>query len=251
MEFATRTEGVDVTVHPGAPNGPVVAEFTDIPATGSVALDDRVYETCHSEVTDPGGVHDLYFIARWDEGDQPELFVRTFQFQTVPEVQVARDPAEPAGENGWHTTGVTLTSTTSGGGGGAAPLWEREYSLNGGANWAPAGDAVSIDTDGDHEVLVRAIDAAGVSSGVVTVPVPIDTSALEIAVGGIDDGAALGRARTSMSRWRRPMWSPAPPPPRRPWTRWRPGDCRWVNIGSRSPPRTQRATSPRPVRTSP
>ncbi|OLF12207.1 hypothetical protein BLA60_09450 [Actinophytocola xinjiangensis] len=82
MEFATRQAGVDLTVRAGSPTGPVVASFPDVPHTGSTSLNDRVYEWLTAEVTDPGATHDLYFVADWPEGTQPELFIRFFRFQT-------------------------------------------------------------------------------------------------------------------------------------------------------------------------
>ncbi|CAM5640571.1 Carbohydrate-binding protein OS=Streptomyces tendae OX=1932 GN=F3L20_20090 PE=4 SV=1 [Streptomyces tendae] len=82
MEFATRTAGVNVTVHADAPDGPVVARYANLPHTGSTSLSNRVYQTFTAPVTDPGGAHDLYFVADWPADTQPELFVRHFTFQT-------------------------------------------------------------------------------------------------------------------------------------------------------------------------
>ncbi|WP_049570082.1 PQQ-dependent sugar dehydrogenase [Streptomyces sp. SBT349] len=81
MEFATGEAGVTFTVHADSPDGPVVARYDDLPDTGSTSVDDRVYQTFTAPVTDPGGVHDLYFVAEWPDGIQPELFVRDFTFQ--------------------------------------------------------------------------------------------------------------------------------------------------------------------------
>ncbi|GAB3443490.1 PQQ-dependent sugar dehydrogenase [Actinophytocola sediminis] len=83
MEFATRQPGVDLTVRADSPTGPVVATFPDVPHTGSTSLNDRVYAWLAADVTDPGGVHDLYFVAYWPAGVQPELFIRFFRFQTT------------------------------------------------------------------------------------------------------------------------------------------------------------------------
>ncbi|WP_461032473.1 PQQ-dependent sugar dehydrogenase [Streptomyces mayteni] len=84
MALATREAGVTLTVHAGSPEGPVVASFADLPATGSTSLDDRVYREFTAPVTDPGGVHDLYYVATWPDGAQPELFVGAFTFETDP-----------------------------------------------------------------------------------------------------------------------------------------------------------------------
>jgi hypothetical protein len=83
MEFSTRQAGVNLTVHADSPTGPVVASFPNVPYTGSTSLNDRVYQWLAADVTDPGGVHDLYFVADWPAGVQPEVFVRFFRFQTV------------------------------------------------------------------------------------------------------------------------------------------------------------------------
>lgn len=80
MEFATRQAGVNLTVHADSPDGPVVASFENVPYTGSTSLSNRVYKTFTTPVTDPGGVHDLYFVGDWPAGTQPELFVRNFTF---------------------------------------------------------------------------------------------------------------------------------------------------------------------------
>ncbi|MFB7115948.1 PKD domain-containing protein [Streptomyces sp. NPDC056291] len=81
MEFATRAAGVNFTVHADSPDGPVVARFDNVPYTGSTSLSDRVYKTFTASITDPGGVHDLYFVGDWPDQTQPELFVRNFTFE--------------------------------------------------------------------------------------------------------------------------------------------------------------------------
>jgi cytochrome c len=80
IRLATRTAGANVTVHAGAPDGPVVARLENLPWTGSTSLSERVYESFTAEVTDPGGAHDLYVVADWPDGSQPELFVDTLTF---------------------------------------------------------------------------------------------------------------------------------------------------------------------------
>ncbi|WP_198664398.1 PQQ-dependent sugar dehydrogenase [Jiangella endophytica] len=193
MEFATREAGASVTVRSGAPDGPVIAEFADIPDTGSVSLHERVYRTFSAPVADPGlGPQDVYVVGDWPAGSQPELFVRAFQFQTVPEVSGVLAPAAPDGENGWYVTPPTLTTAASGGAGGAPPLWDRQYSLDG-ETWTVANEPVPVTADGDHAVRVRAIDVAGVTSPVATVPVRLDATAPVAAVEGVGAGATLTR----------------------------------------------------------
>jgi glucose/arabinose dehydrogenase len=172
MEFSTRQAGVRLTVHADSPTGPVVAAFPDVPHTGSTSLNDRVYQWRAADVTDPGGVHDLYFVADWPQGVQPELFVRFFRFQQASELAAAVAPA--SSPSGWHTSDVTVSVT-------AAPLWDRQVSVDGGP-WTPAPAVVSA--DGVHEVRYRAVDVAGRSeSGVTTVR--LDKTAPSVAVGAV------------------------------------------------------------------
>jgi hypothetical protein len=161
MEFATRQAGVNLTVHADSPTGPVVASFANVPSTG-----DGVYQWLAADVADPGGVHDLYFVA-----DQPDVFVRLIRFQTVPEAGATVTPA-PA--NGWHNTDVAVSV-------GAAPLWDRQVSLDGGVTWAPANDPAVLVADGTHEVQYRAIDAAGRTSATGATTVRIDRTAPAVA----------------------------------------------------------------------
>jgi hypothetical protein len=49
----------------------------------------------NASVSDPGGVHDLYFVADWAGDTPPELFVRALQFQTTPVLTATVNPATP------------------------------------------------------------------------------------------------------------------------------------------------------------
>jgi PKD repeat protein len=169
MEFATRRAGGHLTVHADAPDGPVVAAFPDVPHTGSTSLDDRVYQWLAADVTDPGGVHDLYFVGDWAPEVRPELFVRFFRFQQASELAATVAPAP----SGWHTGDVAVSVT-------AAPLWTPQVSVAGGP-WLPAPAIVSA--EGVHEVRYRAVDAAGrADAGVTTVR--LDRTGPAVAVGG-------------------------------------------------------------------
>jgi len=170
MEFATRQAGANLTVHADSPTGPVVATFPNVPYTGSTSLNDRVYQWLAADVTDPGGVHDLYFVADWPEGVQPELFVRFFRFQTVPAVTPA--VPQPAA-SGWHTAAPTVSVT-------AAPLWDTQVSLDG-TTWTPG--PVTLQ-NGVHQVRYRAVDAAGRASPIGTLPVHVDMTAPVVSVAG-------------------------------------------------------------------
>lgn len=176
MEFATRQAGAAMTVHADSPTGPVVAAFPAVPYTGSTSLNDRVYQWLAAPVTDPGGVHDLYFVADWPDGAQPELFVRFARFQTAPDVVAAVTPDVP----GWHTGDATVTVT-------AAPLWDPQVSVDGGA-WLPA--PVTVSAEGTHEVRYRAVDVAGVSSPLGTTTVRLDRTGPVVAAPGAPAGHA-------------------------------------------------------------
>ena len=193
IEFATRLAGVNVTVHAGSPTGPIVATFANLPSTGSTSLSNRVYKWFSTPVTNPGGVHDLYFVADWTGEVQPELFVRGIQFQTVPSVTANLDPAEPNGERGWYNSDVTLTYT-----GLTAGLWNGQYSLDGGKTWT-TGTTIAADHNG--LVRYRAIDNAGVPSREKTLLLRLDKTAPTVAITGIEDGATYGDSTTLRPRW--------------------------------------------------
>jgi PKD repeat protein len=157
MELAAGQAGATMTVHADSPVGPVVASFPALPATDS-------YQWFAADVVDPGGVRDLYFVP------SPDLSARLLRFQTVPTVTVAAP-------TGWQTTEVPLTVT-------AAPLWDQQVSLDGGATWTPARAPVVLSADGTHTVLHRAVDAAGRTSQTGTATVSIDRTAPALTVPG-------------------------------------------------------------------
>ncbi|MEV6985414.1 PQQ-dependent sugar dehydrogenase [Sphaerisporangium sp. NPDC051017] len=193
VEFATRLAGVNLTVHTDSPTGPVLAKFSGVPSTGSTSLSSRVYKWFSTRVTDPGGVHDLYFVADWN-GVQPELFVRNIQFQTLPDVTAAAAPADPTGDNGWYTGDVTLTYS------GLTPgLWTGQYSLDGGATWV-SGTTV-IKTDHKGTVLYRAIDSAGVTTQNRQLPLNLDKTPPAVDLAGVEDGASYGDSTTITPSW--------------------------------------------------
>jgi PKD repeat protein len=155
---AERPDGT-LTVHADSPDGPVVATFANVPSPQWLAAD----------VTDPVGVHDLYFVA---DG----LSATTARFQTVPTVTAAIPPA-----HGWHTKDVPVTVT-------AAPLWDPQVSLDGGVTWtAPP----VLSADGAYDIRYRAVDAAGRTSDIGAAAVNIDKTAPAVtAPGGAQEHAA-------------------------------------------------------------
>jgi hypothetical protein len=195
VEAATRMAGVTFTVHADSPTGPVVAELTDIPNTGSTSILNRQYRWFTTgPVTDPGGVHDLYFVAEWPDGQQPELFLRTLQFMTTPDaVSASVSPESPNGDNGWYTSPVTVTVDS-----GGTPLWTRQVSLDGGQTWTntnAAGEA-TVSADGTTAVQYRAIDSAGVVAETGSLTVKIDQTAPQASLSGVVDGQSYGDSTT-------------------------------------------------------
>jgi hypothetical protein len=154
VEFAA-WQGGNLTVHADSPDGPVVASFLDVPAAESQWL--------AADVLDPGGVHDLHFVA-----DQPDLSVMSVRFQTVPAVSV---PAV----DGWRTTDVPVVVST-------APLWDPQVSLDGGVTWVPAPAVLSA--DGVYDVRYRVIDVAGRTSEPGATTVKIDKTAPAVTLPG-------------------------------------------------------------------
>ncbi|WP_170322949.1 PQQ-dependent sugar dehydrogenase [Acrocarpospora macrocephala] len=183
MEFATRLPGVNFTVHADSPTGPTVASFANVPGTGSTSLSSRVYKWFTTPITDPGGAHDLYFVATWTGGVQPELFARNFQFQTIPDIRVTLDPAAPTGNNGWYTSDVKLTYS-----GLTAGLWTGQYSINDGTTWVnvPATGIQTVSADVNGTLLYRATDSAGTTSPSGSLPLKVDKTAPGIAAIGVE-----------------------------------------------------------------
>ena len=191
VEAATRMAGVKFTVHADSPTGPVVAELTDIPNTGSTSILNRQYRWFTTgPVTDPGGVHDLYFVAEWPDGLQPELFIRTLQFMTTPDaVSASVSPPSPNGDNGWYTGPVTVNVDA-----GGTPLWTGQVSTDGGTTWTAVDEdgETTVDAEGVTTVLYRAVDSSGAVADGGSLTIRIDSQAPESTLSGISDGATYG-----------------------------------------------------------
>ncbi len=94
----------------------------------------------------------------------------------APTVTAAASPATPDGDAGWYVSPVTVTATATD---DVDPAPVVETSLDG-ADWV-AGATVTIDTDGDHTLRVRARDAAGNTSVETALDLPIDRTTPEVA----------------------------------------------------------------------
>jgi hypothetical protein len=118
-------------------------------------------------VTDPGGAHDLYFVA---DGAAGGLFVRSLRFPAAANVTAAVTPAP--GAAGWYTADATVAVS-------ASPLWTRQVSVDGGP-WVDA--PVTLSADGVHAVGYRAVDAAGVEAPGGSMTVRVDRTAPSVVV---------------------------------------------------------------------
>ncbi|WP_062288779.1 PQQ-dependent sugar dehydrogenase [Demequina phytophila] len=132
-----------------------------------------------------------------------ELDTLTFQGPgvtdvTPPEASATVSPAEPTGDNGWYTGGVSITVSGTDNG----EIDDAEVSVDGGETWTSLRwafwaflhrfDPYQLTGDGVHEVLYRTTDTGGNVSEVGSVTVSIDGTAPDAAITGVDDGATLG-----------------------------------------------------------
>ncbi|XVQ83421.1 PQQ-dependent sugar dehydrogenase [Microbispora siamensis] len=103
--------------------------------------------------------------------------------KTPPTVTATLNPAQPNGENGWYTGNVSMTVTATDNG----TVSSRQYSINGGATWLSANNAVTFSTEGATEVRYRATDSGG-NIGQGTVTVKIDKTAPALTLSGVESG---------------------------------------------------------------
>jgi beta-glucosidase len=89
-----------------------------------------------------------------------------------PTVSATVSPSTPDGEAGWYVSPVTVTATATD---DLDPAPVVETSMDG-AEWV-VGATVTVDTDGDHVVGIRAKDAAGNVSDVTSLRLPVDRTA--------------------------------------------------------------------------
>ena len=172
--------GASWTLRVGSPTGPVAARSDNLPATGETFwIFSPVYRYLSAQVTDPGGVHDLYIVIDYPDGTQPgAITLQNFQFITEAPTSVSAtvNPAQPNGDNGWYRTApqVTLTSDQP------AAVWPRQISTDNGQTWTSANATTNIATvnaQGSFNLLYRVADNVGVvgATGPTSIPLKIDT----------------------------------------------------------------------------
>lgn len=108
--------------------------------------------------------------------------------KTAPKATASLSPAGPNGSNGWYTSDVSLTVTATDNG----TVSSRQYSVNGGATWASANNAVTLSAEGTTTVLYRATDNGGNVSETGRLTVKIDKSKPTVEVSGLTDGKSYG-----------------------------------------------------------
>ncbi|NEE03496.1 ThuA domain-containing protein [Phytoactinopolyspora halotolerans] len=108
------------------------------------------------------------------------------QDTTPPELDVAVDPAEADGDNGWYVSSPTVTVTATDDSGGDVAIETR----TGDGSWEPYDGPVQVTDDGVHELEFRGTDATGNTSDPVAVDLSVDATAPEVEVTGVDDGGS-------------------------------------------------------------
>ena len=95
--------------------------------------------------------------------------------QTAPASTIALDPAQPGGQDGWHTTApeVTITGVDEAGGSGVETI---QYRINGGTAVDYEGP-FEIEDEGVLNLEYRSIDGAGNAEGFKSVQVKVDATA--------------------------------------------------------------------------
>jgi glucose/arabinose dehydrogenase len=196
----TGIDGVDVR---GSGDGTISLRWgaADAEPFATATIGSTGWETVAGDVTAfPEGTGELFVTSTGGV----ELDTLTFTGPgvtdaTAPEVTAVLDPAEPTGDNGWYTGPVTLTLDASDDG----QVGDGEVSYDGGETWQSVRhpwtgnlQPVTIDDDGVHEMQYRVTDTGGNVSEVGSVTVRIDTTAPEVTVSGVEDGAELGSSTT-------------------------------------------------------
>ncbi|MDP3890535.1 PKD domain-containing protein [Nocardioides sp.] len=104
----------------------------------------------------------------------------------APVVTVGTTPASPSGKNGWYTGPVTLTASATG---GTGELTIERRVNNGG--WTEHTGPFVLSADGTHQVQLRATDAEGTQSEIVTTTVKIDSTAPTARVLNLREGQSF------------------------------------------------------------
>lgn len=168
---------------PGAAEGEttVYVDGKETPATyerGYLRVD-NVPAGCHVLGLEPGTApsENDRLTSVCPPGSEPDL--------TAPVVSVDVTPAEPAGQNGWHTGAVSVTASATDTASGVAGL---EY-LGADGNWVAYTAAIEV-PEGTHTYLFRATDKTGNTSVTSSVTLQRDATAPAVAWDGeiSDDG---------------------------------------------------------------
>src|SRR5699024_10352090 len=72
-------------------------------------------------------------------------------------------------------------------------LWNRQYSLDGGETWQDANEDVMIDEDGAHDLHVRGVDSAQVTTAEGSLELNIDSTPPEVSLAGVEDDGSYAQ----------------------------------------------------------
>ncbi|SDT39587.1 Protein of unknown function [Jiangella sp. DSM 45060] len=144
--------------------------------------------------TDPNRMNQPSYIGIQNHGAADQNYFRNVRIQelvdeTAPTVEVALDPAEPTGQNGWWTGPVSVTAVGTDDQGGEVAL---EYRVGGG-DWTPYTGAVVVDADGEHALEFRGTDTAG------NVSEPVAAAVRKDATPPVSTATAEGTAPVSVT----------------------------------------------------
>jgi hypothetical protein len=102
---------------------------------------------------------------------------------TAPVVTtIALDPTTPTGNDGWYTSGVTVSLTTNGNSS------KTEYSLDGMTTWQTYTAPFTLDKDGQYTVSYRSTDNSGNVETVKSISFKLDLTGPTITANGVANG---------------------------------------------------------------
>lgn len=108
--------------------------------------------------------------------------------KTAPRATATLNPPRPNGDEGWYTGNVSLTVAATDNG----TVSSRQYSIDDGATWLSATNAVTLSREGATTVRYRATDNGGNVSEVGSLTVRIDRTGPTVTTSGLDDGSVHG-----------------------------------------------------------
>jgi endoglucanase len=122
----------------------------------------------------------------FQSGEVQDLLINQADGQltyTAPVVTtIAIDPTTPNGNDGWYTSGVTISLTTN------DNSSMTEYSLDGSTTWQTYTAPFTLDKDGQYTVSYRSIDNSGNVETVKSISFKLDLTGPTITAAGVVSG---------------------------------------------------------------